>query len=81
MTEPTTTAGRDLRDFLLTDACVGDWGQEITTIEQEAREDERRVIAAKIAEMTDIAGEGMWDSTYSAEPGVNVKELTEWLLR
>ena len=46
-----------------------------------AIKEERERIARKIEEMTFIEGNGEWDSTYSAEPGVSVKPLLEWLRR
>jgi phage-related minor tail protein len=46
-----------------------------------ARAAEREAIAAKVEEMTRLEGVSGWDSTYSAEPGVSVKPLLEWLRR
>ena len=72
MTEPTTPTGRQAV------ALAGSaWPEpyyhspdglawDILTIEQEAREDERKMVAAKIREVV---------------KDVTAKELTEWLLR
>jgi hypothetical protein len=93
--EPCATCDADrlaaLRELILADlrdaygydnsALVADGIMDIlrdagVTLAPEALDVER--IARKIVEMTDT-GDGEWDSTYSAEPGVMVKPLLEWL--